>query len=215
MLWRHSLCFPVASILRVFSSAIRDLALLSFFQNKPPSGLGFLFGCMFCFGSKIGWYHAIFLPIILIEMETGVPSFWGAVDECSLVLVCAGICLANILVPVQTTIKSMDQTSLSIRGLRTNLLYGDFIEVAYPYMERFPLVNLAGYLASGISVEILCNGNTEEVKSSAYLPLPLSVWLAEDIERMLTASAVAFSVPLALTLINNALFQNWLARKGE
>jgi hypothetical protein len=30
------------------------------------------------YGSKIGWYHLIFLPLILLEMESGGPSFLGA-----------------------------------------------------------------------------------------------------------------------------------------
>lgn len=29
------------------------------------------------YGSKIGWYHLIFLPLILLEMESGDPPFLG------------------------------------------------------------------------------------------------------------------------------------------
>ena len=93
---------------------------------------------------------------------------------------------------------------LSRRGLRINLLFGDFIEVAYPFMEKSLLVNLAAYLASGLSVELL-TGNPQDVLSSAYLPLPAAILLAGDPLRIFRAYFAAFSVTFVGALLNNFL----------
>ena len=93
---------------------------------------------------------------------------------------------------------------LSRRGLRINLLFGDFIEVAYPFMEKSLLVNLAGYVASGLSVELL-TGHSEDVLSSAYLPLPAAILLARDPLRIFRAYFAAFSVSFTGALLNNFL----------
>jgi hypothetical protein len=44
-----------------------------------------------------GSYHAVILPIVLLEMENTGHSFLGAVDMLGLVMVAAGISLANII----------------------------------------------------------------------------------------------------------------------
>ncbi|MFK4997860.1 hypothetical protein ACI2OX_11690 [Bacillus sp. N9] len=46
-----------------------------------------------------GIYHAAILPIVLLEMERTGNSFLGAVDMVGLVMVSAGITLANIISP--------------------------------------------------------------------------------------------------------------------
>merc|ERR1712232_116892 len=132
-------------------------------QSQLPPAIGFGVGCFFCYGSKVGWYHSIFLPLILIEMEKGDSSILGAIDECTLVLVSCGICTANVM---------LTNDQLPKRGLKINLFCGDFIEVAYPYMEQSKIVNFCAYLASGVSTAFLYIRNPIEVASSAYLPLP-------------------------------------------
>ena len=171
------------------------------FGSWDGRGFGFLFGCFFCYGSKVGWYHSIFLPVILIEMEKGETSMWGSIDQCVLVLVSAGICAANVLT-------SRGTCALSRRGLRINLLCGDFIEVAYPYMERSRIVNLFAYLASGISTEILYQSSPGTVMSSAYLPLPLSMMLANDNYRIALAMLSAFAVSFLGMWVSIVVFQN-------
>ena len=109
-------------------------------MNGKVPGLGFLIGCLFCYGSKVGYYHEIGLPIILFEMERGNASIFGTIDESTLVLVSAGICSANL--SLSKNVKSAD-VALWKRGLRMNLLCGDFIEAAYPLMERSVIVNFA------------------------------------------------------------------------
>ena len=43
-----------------------------------------------CYGSKIGWYHRVFLPVIVLELAGGGGSIWGAIDLCALCMVAAG-----------------------------------------------------------------------------------------------------------------------------
>ena len=94
-------------------------------------GTAFIIGMVSCWGSKVGLYHSLCLPVILIEMEVGAPSLWGAMDEATLVLVSAGICSAsNLLIP--SARQTAEMTELCRRaGLRTNLFFGDFIEAAH------------------------------------------------------------------------------------
>ena len=61
--------------------------------------LGSGVGAAMAWGSQIGLYHSLFLPLIILEMEHGAPSFLGAVDWCSLCLSSGGICLAAWLLP--------------------------------------------------------------------------------------------------------------------
>lgn len=191
---------PLVPALQGITTWIR-LAVHVTMSGRIP-GAGFVIGCLFCFGSKIGYYHALCLPVILIEMELGQASVWGAIDECTLVLVSAGICSANLM--MSSSLKETD-VSLCKRAVRINLLYGDFIEAAYPFMEESRLVNAAGYLASGISTEFLAR-NPRDILSLAYLPLPVSILLANDWHRMALASFIAFGVSFAGTAINNVLF---------
>lgn len=198
-----SLTFSASGIV-TFLSKVTDIIRLVVrstpsFGTYDGAGFGFIFGCIFCYGSKVGWYHSIFLPIILIEMERGETSMWGSVDECVLVLVSAGICAANLLT-------SRGECSLCRRGLRTNLLCGDFIEVAYPYMEQSTVVNVFAYLASGVSTEILYQSSHESVMSSAYLPLPLSIILANDKFRISCSMFSAFALSFIGMLMSNSIW---------
>ena len=130
--------------------------------------------------------------MILVEMELGDASMLGALDLLTLVLVCSGICLGVLLTG------SEEECSLAKRGLTINLFYGDFIEACYPHMESHRLVNISGYLASSLSAGML----TGKCRSSAYLPLPIAIWLAEDRKTLLAASIIAFSIPFVATVLN-------------
>lgn len=181
--------------------------MFSFWDGK--TGWGFIFGCIFCYGSKVGWYHEFFLPIILIEMERGKASLWGAIDECTLVLVSAGICTGNIvldwILSNQKPTLSEGDIAISKRGLWINILCGDFIEVAYPFMERSWIVNYTSYLACGIATEILYRDQPEKVLSSAYMPIFFSIWLSDDWKRMGLACFVAFGISFIGSIIGNYL----------
>jgi hypothetical protein len=191
---------PVLPYLAKLSQYIR-LALHIAMSGQVP-GLGFVIGCMFCYGSKVGYYHAIGLPVILIEMERGYASLFGSIDECTLVLVSAGICLGNLILPRHLDVADAE---LCKRGIRINLLFGDFIEAAYPFMEQSNIINFTGYLASGLSTELLTGQHPLNVLSMAYLPLPVSIWLAFDRRRIALAYLTALVVSFLGTVISNAV----------
>jgi len=189
------LLMPIAPHLAALSSQYRDT--VSFFAmetrgNPLLENFGILsrsmLGAVFCYGSKLGWYHSIFLPAILIEMEVGDPAILGAIDQLTLVLVSAGICAGTLVASL--LVETRTDTSLLRRGLLINLLCGDFIEACYPLMEQNALVRLGGYIASSCSVGLL----SCDCKSSAYLPFPLALWLADDVEVLTLASCIAFGI---------------------
>jgi len=194
---------PISPYLSAATEEYRKITLLLLWDPKGSNPheyirifLSSFLGFLFCYGSKVGWYHSIFLPIILVEMELGDASMLGVLDLLTLVLVCAGVCLGLLL------IGSKEEYKLAKRGMAINLLCGDFIEACYPLMERHRIVNLSGYLASTISSAML----TSSCKSSAYLPLPIAVWLADDRKTLFTASTVAFFIPFVGTIVNYFLF---------
>ena len=196
--------------LSIITQIVRNIlhAPLPKLANVHIHGIGFLFGCCFCHGSKVGYYHSLYLPVILIEMERGSPSLWGSIDECTLVLVSAGICAANLLYPVLETNKSGSKdsrVSLCKRGLLFNIFCGDFIEVAYPFMERSNVTNVSAYIASGVGAEIIYYKNPHDVLSTAYLPLPVSIWLANDRERLSAAYAAAFIIAFVGSIVSNVV----------
>eukprot|EP00569_Conticribra_weissflogii_P008840 CAMPEP_0171366170 /NCGR_PEP_ID=MMETSP0879-20121228/5193_1 /TAXON_ID=67004 /ORGANISM="Thalassiosira weissflogii, Strain CCMP1336" /LENGTH=717 /DNA_ID=CAMNT_0011873907 /DNA_START=31 /DNA_END=2180 /DNA_ORIENTATION=+ len=166
-----------------YSSAVSPTT--NFDWVPVPIGLGFLHGCFMVYGSKIGMYHSLFLPLILLEMDSAggkeSASILGAMDECALVMVCAGICAANLIAsPYARGERGSEgggRESLSRQALKTNLFCGDFIEAAYPYMEKSKIINGSSYLAAGLSSEILLQ---RRVLSTAYLPLPLAIWISND-----------------------------------
>lgn len=194
---------PVVVHLQMLTEAIRRGVHFPMDGRFP--GAGFFIGALFCCGSKVGSYHSLCLPIILIEMELGGASLWGAIDEATLVLVSAGICSANLVVPPGGSGgDDAEVKQLCRRGLRINTMFGDFIEVAYPFMEKSTVVNIGGYLASGIATELL-TGNSRSVLSSAYLPVPISIWLAEDWTKISLAYAAAFGVSFLGAITSNLM----------
>jgi hypothetical protein len=203
---------PVAPVFRLLTRFIRYGILCSVtWSSMYLRGFaGFAWGCLSCYGSKVGWYHSFFLPGILIEMELGEPSFLGAIDVLTLVLVCAGICFGNLasrrLLPLPLEISDSD-AALCKRGLYINLLCGDFVEVCYPFMERHVALNAGGYLASGLSTAWLvleAQEGKDVPKSMAYLPVVVSLALSgAQSYRMMVASAVAFGFSFLTAFIHH------------
>lgn len=199
---------PFAPPLAYFTDSYRYLLSLLVTEN-PENGsleqwrlLGLsLWGALFCYGSKIGWYHSYFLPLILLEMELGDPALLGAMDQLALVLVCAGICAGTLVAALFRRAKDKDDTSFLIRGLSINLCCGDFVEACYPFMEKNLFVSMGGYVASSLSFTLL----SAQCKSSAYLPFPLAIWLADDGTRMSLVSGVAFGIAFASAFVGSLI----------
>ena len=86
------------------------------------------------------------------------------------------------------------------RAAWTNWWFGDFIEAAYPIFDRDRATYAAavvGAAAAG-AVTVACN-----VKSSAYLPIPMSIVLANKPAAALAVYALQFIPPFAVELIRN------------
>jgi hypothetical protein len=216
-LWCHAASsLPFLSTLLYASRGVDECASDGLTTNLPiPMGIGFLYGCAFVYGSKIGWYHSLYLPLILLEMDGAErreeASLLGAIDECALVMVCAGICAGNLFLP-RTSKQVGNETNggggealLAWQALKTNVFCGDFIEAAYPSMERSKIVNTAAYLAAGLSTEILLE---RRILSTAYLPLPLAIWISNDCWGMCLACSLSFSVSFFGTVASN-LQSSW------
>jgi hypothetical protein len=124
----------------------------------------------------------------------------GAMDECTLVMVCAGICAGNLIASPPSKGEGAGHKSSSWQALKTNILCGDFIEAAYPYMESTKLINVSSYMAAGMSSEFLFK---TRILASAYLSLPLVIWLSNDRLGVCIACVLAFSACLAGTLLSN------------
>jgi hypothetical protein len=212
---------PIASLLRAVTAGVRYSIVWSVTGRTQSmrAASGFVWGCLSCYGSKVGWYHIYHLPFCLIEMELGEASFLGAIDELTLVMVCAGICAGTLLARTLLPNHGINDGDVALcrRGLVVNICCGDFIEIAYPYMERHVIINAGGYLASGLSSAwlVASAASKEEVpRSLAYLPLPVSIALAaNEWERMAVACAIAAGVSTAATLLHYVVTETPAKRK--
>jgi len=228
----------VSPLLRWLTAQIRA-SILSCVTRIPSSSIllpllppiwkrtlvGAFLGVLSCYGSKVGYYHAIHLPLILVEMETGDASFLGAVDELTLVLVCSGICFGNLAAratfcgrspkhkhsrPAGFCTLTDADASLCWRGLRINISCGDFIEACYPFMEKSWIINAGGYLGSAFSAAWLVMDDVhtpqDVPKSLAYLPLPVSIALAgRHWSRFAIASVLAVGIPTVATMLHHVV----------
>ena len=69
------------------------------------------------------------------------------------------------------------------------------------------MVNCFSYLACGVSSEILYKKSPENVLSSAYMPVFMSIWLSKDWKRMAYACFMAFFISFLGSLFGNYLMQ--------
>lgn len=87
---------------------------------------------------------------------------------------------------------------LARRGLAFNLCFGDFVEAAYPFMERCRCCNGGAYLGSALSGAIVAAGGAA---STAYLPLPVAVATCPRPWWLLAASSAAFLAAFSLGVL--------------
>ncbi len=139
-----------------------------------------------------GVYHAVILPIILLEMEAAGFSFLGCIDLCGLIMVCAGIQLANIIAPR----KQSDRVAC-IPNIIVNLAFGTFAEAAYPFMFSSRKVFAATIAASTLSGLLI---GALDVKCTAYVPCFLAPFMSND-KIVETIIVMAFSVAVACILV--------------
>jgi len=139
-----------------------------------------------------GVYHAAILPIVLLQMETDGFSFLGAIDMTGLVMVSAGITLANILFP-----RDKADRTVALPGFLINMGFGTFVEAAYPFMFSNKLVFAGALIASTVSGALV---GVLGVKGTAYVPSVVAPALANEGKGfsfalcMLVALVVAFII---------------------
>ncbi len=149
-----------------------------------------------------GVYHAAILPIVLLEMEQTGYSFLGAVDMTGLVMVSAGITLANIIAP-----KQKSEASVALPGFLVNIGFGTFVEAAYPFMFADRRVFGSALFAAMVS-GALCG--LFDARGTAYVPSIVAPGLSNNPTGFLIAMLAALVVACGLTI-----FFNKTARKNE
>ncbi|WP_242693960.1 PTS sugar transporter [Proteiniclasticum aestuarii] len=185
--------FLIAPIALAGGNAIRDL--IEGALALSPALAGLVAGALIWPAILGGVYHAAILPIVLLEMESTGMSFLGAVDMVGLVMVSAGITLANILSP-----RRKENRSLAIPGFLINIGFGTFVEAAYPFMFSSKYVMGTAILSAaigGLLVGVL------GVFGTAYVPSVIAPGLSNNALGFVIAMLVAMFLSMGLTIISN------------
>ncbi|MFC6334018.1 PTS sugar transporter [Paenibacillus septentrionalis] len=142
-----------------------------------------------------GIYHAAILPIVLLEMESTGNSFLGAVDMVGLVMVSAGITLANIIGP-----RNKGEAAVATPGFLINVGFGTFVEAAYPFMFSNKVVFAGAIIASGIGGGLV---GLFGVRGTAYVPSVAAPFLSDNALGFTAAMLMSLIVAFIFTLIAN------------
>lgn len=166
--------------------------LISAMIDFNPILAGIIGGLLIWPAIIAGVYHAAILPIVLLEMEHTGNSFLGAVDMVGLVMVSAGITLANIVGP-----RDKGEAAVATPGFLINMGFGTFVEAAYPFMFSNKLVFAGAIIASGIGGGLV---GLFAVRGTAYVPSFAAPYLSDNpigfVVAMLASLLVAFSITL-------------------
>ena len=144
-----------------------------------------------------GVYHAAILPIVMLEMEKTGNSFLGAIDMCGLVMVSAGITLANIIYP-----RVKAEAALATPGFLINIAFGTFVEASYPFMFSNKIVfggALASACLSGAFVGFF------NVRGTAYVPSVLAPAMSNNSMGFVISMLVAMVSAFLITLLGNKI----------
>ncbi|ECI0413806.1 PTS sugar transporter [Salmonella enterica subsp. salamae] len=142
-----------------------------------------------------GVYHAVILPLVLLEMEKSGVSFLGAVDMVGLVMVAAGINLANVIAP-----REKSEAAIATPGLLINLGFGTFVESAYPFMFANKIVFGSAIFWAGMGGMMLGFFN---VKGVAYVPAFASPFLSSNALQMAIVMIATMAMTCLTTIIAN------------
>ncbi len=185
--------FLIAPIALMAGDGIRNL--IESALNLSPALAGLVAGALIWPAIMGGVYHAAILPIVLLEMETTGMSFLGAVDMVGLVMVSAGITLANIVAP-----RRKENRSLAVPGFLINIGFGTFVEAAYPFMFSNKFVMGAAVFASaigGLLVGVL------GVYGTAYVPSLVAPGLSNSPFGFAASMIVSMLIAMGLTILAN------------
>lgn len=146
-----------------------------------------------------GVYHAAILPIVLLEMEMVGNSFLGAIDMCGLVMVSAGITLANVIYP-----RIRGESAMATPGFLINIGFGTFVEAAYPFMFSDKIVFLGALISSAISGAVVGIFN---VRGTAYVPSVLAPSLSNNSTGFIISMLIAMGCAFVFTLAANRIYK--------
>ena len=165
--------------------------------NISPILAGVIAGLLIWPAIIAGVYHAAILPIVLLEMEKTGTSFLGAIDMTGLVMVCAGIMLANIVYPRQQS-----DRAIATPGFLINIFFGTFVEAAYPFMFSDKKVMFGAIISGGLGGLLVGLYN---LKGTAYVPSILAPMMSTNIFGFLLSMVAAFSLAFIITLVANKI----------
>jgi len=162
-----------------------------------PALAGFVAGLLIWPAIMGGVYHAAILPIVLLEMEAEGMSFLGAIDMVGLVMVSAGITLANIVWP-----RRKDDRSIAVPGFAINMGFGTFVEAAYPFMFSNKYVMITAIISSGVGGLFV---GIFGVKGTAYVPSVVAPALSNHPLGFALSMLIALGVAFVLTMFANRI----------
>ncbi|GLC89500.1 PTS sugar transporter [Lysinibacillus piscis] len=142
-----------------------------------------------------GVYHAAILPIVLLEMEKTGNSFLGSIDMVGLVMVAAGINLANIIAP-----RDKGEAAVATPGFLINIGFGTFVESAYPFMFSNKLVFLGSLFSAAFGGALVGYFN---IRGTAYVPAFMSPLLSNNMTGLIIAMLGSLLCAFIITLIAN------------
>lgn len=145
----------------------------------------------------IGGYHAVFLPIIMLQMSKYGNSFLGSIDMCGLVMVAAGINLASVLFP-----RHPSDRALAAPGLAINLLFGTYVESVYPFVFANKLTFAGMMIASTVSGAVV---GMFDARGTAYVPAFLGPAMSNNWLGFAISMLVAMALGFTFTFMANKL----------
>src|SRR5699024_1835747 len=161
-----------------------------------PILAGALAGAVIWFAIIGGVYHAVILPLVLLERGPKGHSFFGAIDMVALVMVSLGITLANVLKP-----RTSGERALAASGAPVNFFFGTFVEAAYPFMLGDKRVFASAVTAATVGGAVVGAFGAE---ATAYVPAFVAPFIATSasgmVISMLTSLTIAFVLTFAINL---------------
>lgn len=187
--------FLIAPVALKLGEGIRSLLDLLVSTNGTLAGL--IAGLLIWPAIIGGVYHAAILPIVLLEMERTGNSFLGAVDMVGLVMVSAGITLANIVSP-----RDKGEAAVAAPGFAINMGFGTFVEAAYPFMFSNKYIFAGAILSSGLGGLLV---GLFDVRGTAYVPSFMAPLLSNDMTGFIIAMAGSLICSFLITLSINKI----------
>ncbi len=187
--------FLIGPLALAAGNGIRELINLAL--QYSPILCGALAGLLIWPAIICGVYHAAILPIVLLEMEKTGNSFLGAIDMCGLVMVSAGITLANIVSP-----RVKGEAALAAPGFFINVGFGTFVEAAYPFMFSNKIVFGGALISAALSGAFVGFFN---VRGTAYVPSIAAPTLSNSPGGFVISMLIALSSAFIITLIANKM----------